>query len=1062
MYLKTQARIIGAAMIFAGCSAATQAPLATDGRLELSAYDFDRDGIAHLDGEWVFFPNRFVTESEAAKAFSTAHRIQVPSVWRLPSAHNPRDPTATSPFGIGTYYLKVDLPPDLAALSLSIRNAGGAYRLYINGEQRLSMGHAAATRSQTRHAARPARILIRNPGPAISLRIEMANHTMRNAGLFQSLSLGDPRQIDRQAQLRAWYDIYLAGSFLLFGLAYFVLHAFWRTDPRGIYFGAFYLSLVAAILVSNERVIYVLWPEFDWLLGHRIKAASHFLCNFFYFTYLRCLFPQEFRRTHAWLAGAYSALLLCLVMIVFTAPPSAFAHAIDVWFITMVPAMIWWYERVIQAVRRKREGAIQALLSLIILSATGVFVGLTIYFGFNRLPVGQFGIGVFLISQTLLFVHRYVNMSKATAAFNRELNRKNQKLISLDRIKDEFLANTSHELRSPLQGIIGIADSLRSGVGGPVTPETSRQLGHIVRSARRLTKLVNDLLDFSKLRNREIQTTSLRRGAVDLRSVTATVLELSSAGLDGWLEIQNEVPADLPGVYADEDRLFQILHNLVDNAIKFTNRGVIRVGASVDVDGAAVLITVRDTGIGIAPENLARIFSPFEQVDGGVSRSRGGTGIGLSITKALIELQEGSIRVESKPGKGSCFLVRLPLAAPSTNGRTPDNRAPAAPSADTAAIQAEATPVTSEHENHDGPHDGEPTRILIVDDEPVISQVLHNFITLAGHEAVEVADGETALQLLRIDPDFDAVILDVMMPRMSGYEVAREIRRLRSPLDLPILMATARDRNEDLVAALNAGANDYLVKPIEREELLLRLGNLLQMSTAHKNENRFKRSLQEAIKSERKRLNANLHDHLGAQLVDLRFLSRQLLDARGDDPGLMRRLHDEIQKASAALREQMLFSEDLDLLSENFSEGINLILLRRYIGANRELNFVWAGREHLDSRLTDESSATLYAIIKEISTNDLKYGRGVPHWSFTVDHTGLRMVLASETSYSLSDHGSGRGTQNIVSRSAELGGRVSFALDNDHIRIELDIPLPEGPHSTAGANEFSSDARAFE
>ncbi|MEN9494696.1 MAG: hypothetical protein RJA89_939, partial [Pseudomonadota bacterium] len=233
-----------------------------------------------------------------------------------------------------------------------------------------------------------------------------------------------------------------------------------------------------------------------------------------------------------------------------------------------------------------------------------------------------------------------------------------KRLTQIDKLKDEFLANTSHELRTPLNGIIGLAESLRDGVAGDVSPKMKYHLSLIADSGKRLASLVNDILDFSQLKNKGI---TLNKKPIDIRVLVDVVFTLSKPLLaDKSVIFANNIPKNLPSAYADEDRVMQILHNLIGNAIKFTDRGLINVSAAVIDD--FLQIEVGDTGTGIPADRIDDIFESFTQLEGGIDRAQGGAGLGLSVTKQLVELHGGSIRVESVLGIGSTFYFTLPTS----------------------------------------------------------------------------------------------------------------------------------------------------------------------------------------------------------------------------------------------------------------------------------------------------------------------------------------------------------------------------------------------------------------
>ncbi|MEM8963626.1 MAG: ATP-binding protein [Acidobacteriota bacterium] len=397
----------------------------------------------------------------------------------------------------------------------------------------------------------------------------------------------------------------------------------------------------------------------------------------------------------------------------------------------------------------------------------------------------------------------------------------NERLRAVDRLKDDFLANTSHELRTPLFGMTGLAESLIDGAAGEVSEPIKENLTMIVASGRRLGHLVNDILDFSKLRHHSLE---LDRHAVELRPLVEVVLTLSRSLVgEKGLALVNRVSADLPAVDADENRLQQILYNLIGNAIKFTETGSVTVSAEERGDDLA--IRVRDTGIGIEPAARERIFDAFEQADASVERVHGGTGLGLAVTRRLVELHGGTIGVDSELGRGSTFSFTLPRATStqpvvSSDDRriepVPTHRPPTWLEA--ASIEHDApVAIASSSASSNGN-----ARILAVDDESVNRQVIRNYLTGHPFDLVTASSGDEALELLA-QQSFDLVLLDVMMPRVSGFEVCRVVREAHPMEELPVLFLTAKNRSSDVVTGLSLGANDYLAKPIERAELLARI-----------------------------------------------------------------------------------------------------------------------------------------------------------------------------------------------------------------------------------------------
>lgn len=434
------------------------------------------------------------------------------------------------------------------------------------------------------------------------------------------------------------------------------------------------------------------------------------------------------------------------------------------------------------------------------------------------------------IEKALNFVQKLRSLERERSEKERVQRELLRHMQRMDKIKDEFLANTSHELYTPLNGIIGIAESMVDGAAGSLETHVKDNLDVIVSCGKRMASLVGDILDFAKLKNKDLQ---LDLAPCNLEKVVADVSNLFHPLMENQpvaLQIQIE-PSPFPAVFCDENRVVQILHNLVGNALKFTKEGTITIQVSRDESFAEVAVI--DTGIGIDAAHHRDIFNSFEQVDGSSTRSYGGTGLGLAITKRLVELQGGSIGVESQLGEGATFRFTIPLANQDVLDLEADAHAPKN-QRDLfhlrEALMAASSPLSS-------PLIEEKTavRILVSDDDAVNLQVLLNQLTMRGYMVTTAATGEETLDILERDPHYDLVLLDVMMPDISGFEVCRLIRRRRSLYDLPILMLTAKSRPEDCRMGLEQGANDYVTKPFDKEELIARVQNLLTLKQAVQN-----------------------------------------------------------------------------------------------------------------------------------------------------------------------------------------------------------------------------------
>ncbi|MBL8757058.1 MAG: response regulator [Phycisphaerae bacterium] len=382
------------------------------------------------------------------------------------------------------------------------------------------------------------------------------------------------------------------------------------------------------------------------------------------------------------------------------------------------------------------------------------------------------------------------------------------------RAKSEFLANMSHEIRTPMTAILGFADVLAEEGDAPDTQDLRREaLATIRRNGEHLLAIINDILDLSKIEAGKmgIERTVMSPAAI-IQDVVA-LMRVRSAAKDLTLEVVYETPVPRT-IECDPLRLRQILVNLIGNAIKFTDKGAIVVRVRLVSDGpdSVLRLSVQDSGIGMTPEQLGQIFGAFAQVDSSATRRFGGTGLGLMISKSLVEMLGGTMTVESAPARGSTFTFTLatgPLAGVSMIHPGRDLEAlriadPAAPSARSA-----------------GTLDG--LQILLAEDGADNQRLIGHMLGRAGASVTTVDNGRKAVEAIRDAArpgrsPFHVVLMDMQMPEMDGYSAVRIIRS--EGYSLPIIALTAHAMHGDREKCLDIGCDDYITKPIDRERLI--------------------------------------------------------------------------------------------------------------------------------------------------------------------------------------------------------------------------------------------------
>lgn len=939
---------------------ASDAPRAEKGGVDLSGWSWPDRGIVPLNGQWEFYGGQLLEPadfkdgivedgSEAGIGAGDERPVrtgyaQVPGPWVADGGDGDKSGNEKSPYGYGTYRLRIRLPESdpHRIYGIVVNNIKTSHRLFANGEPIGEGGVPGESKAETKAVNLPYSRFFQQNGGTAEIVIQVANFSYAKGGITHPLYLGEQARIVSYRDYSIALDAIVGLTLFTLGCYFLVLFRMRRKEKPWLLFGLSCLANAVYILTHGDKLLGLAFPAIPYEGFTKLQFLSGILSEYFLLRYTR---TSYLRLSHKRIVRAFEWELAARFAVVLAAPASVYSNADLAYYLLSFALMFYaMYVMVVGAVRKLEGAALMAISALFLFL---INMGSYLYNGgtmeaYILQPLAFMG---FMFAQVVLLSKRFTNAFETVELLS-------EKLKSLDKLKDEFLANTSHELRTPLHGMINIAESLLGGAAGKLSPGQEENLSLIAASGKRMANLVNDILDFSKLRNGEIV---LRTRPVDVRPLVSVIFEMFRhlAG-NKPIRMTDRLPDGLPPVLADEDRLTQILFNLIGNALKFTREGEVAVFAREK--NGVVTIGVKDTGIGIAKDRQEAIFESFEQAESGIAAEYGGMGLGLSVTKSLVELHGGRIRVESEPGAGSVFSFTLPAARGAAAAEAVHADAVHADAGDIGYVKREAVLAASAAAARTARHglsapsgrESEFT-ILIVDDDAANRQVLLNLLTLEGYSVIAAPNGAEALRRLDERRSVDLIVVDLMMPGLSGYDVCRAVRGRYSLSELPVLILTARNRTEDMLAGFEAGANDFLGKPVEAEELRARVRTLLDM----------KKSAADLIRSELDFLRAQIKPHFLFNTINT----------------VISVSHRNVEEAQQLLTKLGTFLRE----SFDFDNGEHRVPLHRELDLVRAYLFIeqarFGGRLRVEYAIDEEAAAEIPPLILQpIVENAVRHG----------------------------------------------------------------------------------------
>lgn len=734
-----------------------------------------------LNVAWQFYWQEMLVPGAAPS--KSGELVTLPHLWTQTNHLNANG----RPFGFATYTTQLLLPAGNRHWGLTVADAYSSYRLYANGKLIAANGKPDTSKA----SYQPLWFTSTVPLPAadtINLVMHVANFDHSKGGLYRAPLIGLYVDLAQVQKYNNALDLVMSGAMLMGGLFFLGLFWFQRQDKAMLLFALFCMVYSYRPMGSRWYAVQQAIPGLDWHLALRLEYFTLYTAIGLFTAYTLFLYPRD---VYKWLVYFFIGFNGLLAMVVLAFPPYYYTQTLVPFLIAGLIMIVYSAFVYAKAWYLGRVGSAFAFWSTIVIMA--VLAGVNLEYFDVVLPTGPalfVGYALFLFLQSLVLAFRFADVLHQA---------RKEAMLGLQ-AKTDFLSTMSHEIRTPLNAVIGMTHLL---LRSEPRESQKEQLEVMLSSSHNLLTIVNDILDYSKIEAGKIE---IERVPVSLSKVCTTILaSLRPLASDKGLTLRFDAPADLPAfIMADPTRLTQVITNLVHNALKFTAVGEVclKIGLLKRENEVVLLrFEVNDTGIGIAPDKLQRIFERFTQADSSTSRQYGGTGLGLAIARNLVALQGGELTVKSSLGEGTTFTFELQFPVSSL------------------AVAREENPEEGIF-GATGCY-----AVLLVDDNGMNRRVARAFLERWGLRVEEAENGLEALEKLQPGHAFDLVLMDLHMPELDGYEATRRLRAQGERL--PVLALTASLPKEVEHEAYHAGVDGVVVKPFHPNDLYQHLHRFL-------------------------------------------------------------------------------------------------------------------------------------------------------------------------------------------------------------------------------------------
>lgn len=757
---------------------------AEKGVIDLTKVNLNNNTVT-LNGEWEFYWE----ELALPDTIETLDRdyFEFPSLWNGETTTNGEKIDAQ---GYATYRLKVALPPRTPQLAIALPEAYCSYKLYYNGFEFERNGVPGTSKELSVPDWMPKTRNFSRFTDTLEFVIQVSNFRHTKGGFKEPILLGDRTLLMAKRDFDFSYDFLLSGSLIMGGLFFLGLFLFGQHEKSVLFFALFCITFSYRMVGSGEYAFHALYPDISWNAIIRMEYLSLFIPTGIFTIYSYSLYPKDGNK---WILLGFSTVAGIFGLFSLFTPPIFFTKLVEPYFVLIIFGIFYLIYVYWIAYKRNRTGAQYAFASTGIVFIVAVYL-ISVYLT----PVQEntfltfIGFILFFFFQSLILSYRFAH----------SLRRAKDAAETAAKAKTDFLSTISHEIRTPLNAVVGISHYL---ISENPRNDQKESLESLQFSAEHLTALINDILDYNKLES----------GTIEFEYTEVNLVQLANKIIKSHGAVAKEKDVRLllemderihPLVLADSTRIYQVLNNLINNALKFTSKGYVKLKTSLieETNKTQVIrIEVIDTGIGIPQDKQGLIFERFTQAGSSTTREYGGTGLGLAIIKRILGMVDAEIHVDSEEGEGTRFWFELGF------------------------IKAKAKEEDQLSQEEIDSNILKNKKILLVEDNQMNIMVAEKFLKKWNLE-VEVAYNGAEGVAKADNNVYDLVLMDLQMPIMDGYKATRLIREFDKKTPIVALTASALLKVRQEVLA--AGMNDYITKPFDPKELKRKIAHYIKNS----------------------------------------------------------------------------------------------------------------------------------------------------------------------------------------------------------------------------------------